>query len=60
MGKSTFIEKYKTVYRRTEELMSEKFADVMDNEDVQEMNKAILDLYEQVTCSIFREKNKFF
>lgn len=56
MEKSTFIEKYKTIYRRTEELLSEKFGDVMENEDIQEMNKAILDLYEQVTCFISERK----
>ncbi|XP_053394173.1 apolipophorins-like [Mercenaria mercenaria] len=49
MEKSTFIEKYKALYKRTGELLSEKFDDVMNNEDIQEMNKAILDLYEQVS-----------
>ena len=48
MEKSTFIEKYKAVYKHTNELISAKFNDVMDNEDVQEINTAILDLYEQV------------
>jgi hypothetical protein len=48
MEKSTFIEKYKALYKHTNELLSDKFGDIMASEDIQEMNKAILDLYEQV------------
>lgn len=49
MEQSTFVEKYQTIYKRTEELLSEKFGDVMNHEDIQEMNKAVLDLYGQVS-----------
>ncbi|WAR23117.1 APLP-like protein [Mya arenaria] len=42
-------EKLRLVQERTREILAENFGDLMDNKDVQDVQKAITDLYQQLT-----------
>lgn len=47
-SKTGVVEKYKALYKKTNEIMNEHFGGLMENKDVQDLHEAILDLYQQV------------
>ena len=53
LEQSTLSEKYKTIYLRTKDILTEQFGGVIENENVQQLYTALVELYDQVcgpTC----------
>ena len=48
LEQTDLLEKYKTISEHAKEIITDQFGGVLENEDVQQLYSALIDLYDQV------------